>query len=120
MKRIGYQSKKEEFTLNKVKGRAIKLELRKNKKQIARAYLYLIKNDLHKRPYGLLEDISVDEKYRGKGLGTELVIKIIELAKKLKCYKLIATSRFERKKIHKWYQKLGFKKYGYEFRIDFN
>lgn len=55
MKRIGYQSKKEEFTLNKVKGRAIKLELRKNKKQIARAYLYLIKNDLHKRPYGLLE-----------------------------------------------------------------
>jgi len=33
--------------------------------------------------------------------------------------KIIATSRFERKAVHRWYRKLGFKKFGLEFRMDF-
>jgi hypothetical protein len=31
---------------------------------------------------------------------------------------IIATSRFERENLHEWYQGLGFKKHGFEFRID--
>jgi hypothetical protein len=46
------------------------------------------------------------------------VKRAIELARKLNCYKIIATSRFGRENIHEWYQKLGFKKFGFEFRID--
>ncbi|GIW67013.1 MAG: hypothetical protein KatS3mg095_0911 [Candidatus Parcubacteria bacterium] len=101
-----------------IKSKAIKFEVFDGKKKIVRAYLYLIKNDLHKRPYGLLEDIYIDEKYRGRGIGSHLLKEVINKAKKLKCYKLIATSRFERKNVHKWYLKAGFKKYGYEFRFD--
>ncbi len=101
-----------------IKHKAIKFEVFDGKKKIGRAYLYLIKNDLHKKPYGLLEDIYIDEKYRGQGIGTKLLNEVIKKARSLKCYKLIATSRFERKNIHNWYLKSGFKKYGYEFRID--
>jgi len=87
-------------------------------KIIGRAFLFLIYNDLHPKPYGLLEDVFVEEKYRGKGIGKELVKRVIEKAKELGCYKLIATSRFERENVHRLYENLGFKKWGYEFRID--
>jgi GNAT superfamily N-acetyltransferase len=87
-------------------------------KIIGRAFLFLIYNDLHSKPYGLLEDVFVEEEYRGKGIGKELVKKVIEKAKELGCYKLIATSRFGRENVHQLYENLGFKKWGYEFRMD--
>jgi GNAT superfamily N-acetyltransferase len=60
----------------------------------------------------------VDETYRGKGVGSELVKQVIELAKKANCYKLIATSRTSRPKVHELYQRLGFTQHGVEFRVD--
>jgi GNAT superfamily N-acetyltransferase len=87
-------------------------------KIIGRAFLFLIYNDLHSKPYGLLEDVFVEEEYRGKGIGKELVKKVIEKAKEFGCYKLIATSRFGRENVHQLYENLGFKKWGYEFRMD--
>lgn len=87
--------------------------------EIGRAFLYLIYNKLHKKPYGLLEDVFIEEKFRGQGIGKEVVKRVIDKAKKFGCYKLIATSRFNRRNVHNLYQKLGFKKWGYEFRIDF-
>jgi GNAT superfamily N-acetyltransferase len=90
-----------------------------NGREIAHAYLYLIKNDLHNEPYGLIEDVYVDENYRGQKLGSLLVEKIIEEAKTRDCYKIICTSRREgRENVHGWYEKLGLKKYGYEFRMN--
>ncbi len=103
----------------KIKARGIKFFIKNRKKEIARAYLYILRNDLHKEPFGLLEDVFIDDSFRGRGLGTKLVQKVIETAKKKGCYKLIATSRYSRPKVHKWYKKLGFKKYGIEFRMDF-
>jgi GNAT superfamily N-acetyltransferase len=87
--------------------------------EIARAYLYLMHNDLHKEPFGLLEDVYVDEKYRGQGIGSKLIQNIIETAKERNCYKLIATSRSTREQVHKLYKKFGFYNYGVEFRLDF-
>lgn len=98
--------------------KAIKFEIKDGKKQLGRGFLYLIKNGLHKEPYGLMEDIFVDESQRGKGLGTLLVSAMIAEAKKRKCYKLIGTSRHSNKGAHKLYTKLGLNKHGVEFRID--
>ncbi len=100
------------------KSKVVKFEVKEGKKQVARAFLYVIQNDLHKKAYGLLEDLYVDESVRGQGLGTKLLLQAISEAKKLKLYKLIGTSRTERKEVHKFYIKYGFKKYGYEFRLD--
>ena len=98
---------------------AIKFFALENGIEIGRAYLCLIFNDLHQEPYGLLEDVFVNEDFRSSGIGTKLLQQIIQEAKKLNCYKLIADSRLERENVHKWYLKNGFKEYGKEFRMDF-
>ncbi|MEK7681142.1 MAG: GNAT family N-acetyltransferase [Patescibacteria group bacterium] len=87
-------------------------------KEVARATLYVLKNDLHKEPFGFIEDVFVDESLRGQGVGTKLAREIIEEAKRHGCYKIIATSRHIRENVHRFYEKLGFTNYGLEFRID--
>ena len=87
--------------------------------EIARAYLYVMRNDLHTAPFGLLEDVCVDETQRGSGLGTMLVQEVIVAARAAGCYKLIATSRTSRPKVHELYRRLGFENHGIEFRMDF-
>src|SRR5436190_4802090 len=83
--------------------------------EIARAYLYVMTNDLHDAPFGLLEDVFVDESQRGGGLGTTLVKEVISAAQEAGCYKLIATSRTSRPKVHELYERLGFENHGVEF-----
>ena len=98
---------------------AVKITAEENGEKAGRAFLYIIYNDLHDKPYGLLEDVFVEEKFRGRGLGSELLHQIINEAKERECYKLVADSRYEREEVHAWYEKEGFKKYGFEFRFDF-
>lgn len=107
-----------EIKKQEIKSEAIKFELREGEKIIGRAYLYLIKNDLHKEPYGYLEDVFVEEGYRNSGFGRQLVQTVIKEAKKLGCYKLVGTSRSSRIEVHEFYKKLGFEEYGKEFRMD--
>lgn len=98
---------------------AIKLEVEENGRVVGRVYLYLIYNDLHSEPYGLLEDVFVDDSQRGQGTGTKLVQRVIDEAKVAGCYKLIACSRNSRPHIHEWYKDLGFEDYGKEFKMEF-
>lgn len=98
---------------------AIKIEAEKDGKIVGRAYLYLIYNDLHQAPYGLLEDVFVEDSERGQGTGTELVKAVIEEAKAQGCYKLVGCSRYSRPNVHKWYESFGFQDYGKQFRMDF-
>ena len=87
-------------------------------KTIAWGYLYLIFQDRHREPYGLLENIYVEKEYRSRGLGSLLIRQMIAEAKKKKCYKLIGTSKMANADAHKFYERLGFEKMGYEFRMD--
>jgi len=87
--------------------------------EVARAYLYLLKNDLHDMPFGFMEDVYVNESKRGSGLGSKLVKSLIEEAKDRGCYKLICTSRYQKPEVHRLYGGMGFKDHGKEFRIDF-
>jgi len=86
--------------------------------EVARAYLYVMSNDLHRAPFGLLEDVFVAESQRGSGLGTQLVREVIAAAREAGCYKLIATSRAARPRVHELYERLGFQNYGLEFRLN--
>ena len=89
-------------------------------KVIGRAHLYVMTNDLHERPFGLMEDVFVDPDHRGSEIGTALVKCVVAEAKRRRCYKLIATSRHARNGVHALYNRLGFKDHGREFRIDFS
>lgn len=97
---------------------AVKFTATENGKILGWAYLYLIFQDRHKEPYGLMENVYVESEFRNKGIGTKLVNLIIKEAKKRNCYKLIGTSRFKNKRVHGFYQNFGFDKYGFEFRMD--
>lgn len=100
------------------KSYAVKLEMREGKKVIAWAYLYLIFQDRHAEPYGLMENVYVEKEYRNRGLGTQLVKALIAEAKRRKCYKIIGTSKAANTAAHRFYERFGFKKMGYEFRMD--
>ena len=97
----------------------IRISVTDNGAEVGRAYLYLMHNDLHNQPFGLMEDVYIDQAYRGQGVGSNLVKQVIKLARAASCYKLIATSRNARPKVHDLYRRLGFLQQGVEFRIDF-
>jgi len=105
-----------------IESSATKFVVEDNGHVVGRAYLYLIQNDLPHggKPYGLLEDVFVEEEFRGKGYGKKLVEMVIEEAKDLGCYKLVGQSRYGREKVHELYMKLGFNDHGKNFRMDFS
>lgn len=108
-----------EIKQKNVRCHGIKFFVKLNDKEVGRAYLYTMKNDLHREPFGLLEDVFIDENLRGRGMGTKLIKQVIKKAKEIGCYKLIATSRHSRLKVHDLYIRFGFKNHGIEFRMDF-
>jgi GNAT superfamily N-acetyltransferase len=101
------------------RGYAIKFSAHEDDEEIGRAYLYVIYNDLHEEPYGLMEDVFVVEGFRGKGIGKDLINAVINGAKEEGCRKLITQSRYGREKVHELYTKFGFKDHGKNFRVDF-
>jgi GNAT superfamily N-acetyltransferase len=103
---------------NEGKCSSIRLSLQEGDIEIGRVFLYIMHNDLHNEPFGLMEDVFISEGSRGQGLGTTLIKRVIELAKESGCYKLIATSRQSRSRVHELYIELGFQDHGTEFRID--
>lgn len=94
----------------------MRIEIESDGKDVAHTYLYILKNDLHDKPFGFAEDVFVVELYRGQGLMKILMEEIEENARKNNCYKLIATSRDSRTELHEVYEKMGFARYGVEFR----
>lgn len=80
--------------------------------------IFYLKNPAHSKPYAFLEGIIVDEAHRGRGIGTALSKYAIDLTRAKNCYKIIFTSGSDRARVHKFYENLGFKKWGYEFRMD--
>lgn len=85
---------------------------------VGHAFLYILRNCLHEEPFGFMENVFVEPKRRGEGIGERLVKRVIEKARERGCYKLVAASRRERPKVHALYLKLGFSDRGKEFRID--
>lgn len=108
-----------EIQNKKIEARGIKFFIEKEGTEIARGFLYILNNELHEKPFGFMEDVYVEKAYQGKGYGVKIIRELIEEAKQRGCYKLIATSRHSREKVHGLYEKLGFYDRGLEFRIDF-
>ncbi len=86
-------------------------------KEIGRAFLYILKNNLRDEPFGYFEDLFVNENFRGQGVGTKLIKEIIRLAKDNNCYKIVATARYEKENVHGLYKKIGFEDFGKEFKM---
>ncbi len=59
--------------------------------------------------HGWIEDVVVDEKHRGKGIGKELTLKALEFAQQQGTKAVSLTSRPYRDSANKLYRRLGFK-----------
>ncbi len=66
---------------------------------------------------GLIEDVVVDEKRRGQGIGKEMMRYAMELCRENACYKASLSSNLIREDAHRFYDSLGFQKHGFSFQI---
>lgn len=57
--------------------------------------------------YAVVENVVVDEEYRGEGVGTALVREAVERARKVGAYKLALCSNLQREESHAFYRSLG-------------
>lgn len=80
-----------------------------NDQLISTCFLTIIPNFSNQgRPIGFIENVVTDEKWRGKGVGSQLLKKAIELAKEQNCYKVFLESGITRTGAHDFYRSLGF------------
>lgn len=73
----------------------------------------------YKQPIAQLEELFVKEEHRNKGLGKKLINQVADKARELDCYRLYIESHIDRTTAHAVYEKLGFSKDGYYFKINF-
>ena len=109
---------KMKITVTEINGKGIRISLNQDSKEVGRAFLYILNNDLHQEPFGFMEDVFVNEEFRKQGNSKILINKVIEESKKQGCYKLIFTSRHGREELHSYYESFGFKNHGKEFRMN--
>jgi len=69
----------------------------------------------YSKPIAELDELFVLEEYREKGIGKQLMEKIEDIAKEKGCHRIFIESHYDHKAAHKFYEKLGYKNYGYHF-----
>jgi len=62
-----------------------------------------------------IEDVVIDRKYRGNGLATKLINKMIDISKDHKCYKILLDASND---VRPFYEKLGFRHHSHCMRMD--
>jgi (aminoalkyl)phosphonate N-acetyltransferase len=67
------------------------------------------------RPIAELDELFVLSDYRHQGLGKQLIEKVEDLAKEKNCHRVYIESQYRFKGAHAFYEKLGYKNYGYHF-----
>jgi len=56
-----------------------------------------------------VESVRVDTKFRGQGVGREMMLWAIKRARKKRCVSMQLTTHSERRDAHRFYEQLGFK-----------
>ena len=68
------------------------------------------------RRIGLIEDVVVSKKFRGKSVASSIIKKLISISKKERCYKTILNTD---SKTESFYEKLGFAQKNLQMEIRF-
>jgi GNAT superfamily N-acetyltransferase len=86
--------------------------------QIVGAFALLIMDNLAHSgaPSAVIEDVAVDPKWQGRGVGKKMMHYALEIAGKADCYKASLSSNLKRKRAHGFYESLGFERHGYSYR----
>ena len=68
-------------------------------------------------PSAVIEDVVIDPKWHGKGMGKIMMQEALKICNKKNCYKVVLSSNLKRKRAHLFYESLGFKRHGYSYYI---
>jgi GNAT superfamily N-acetyltransferase len=68
-------------------------------------------------PSALVENVVVDERCRSQGIGAAMMHFAMDEARRAGCYKLALSSNLVRERAHAFYDRLGFERHGYSFRV---
>jgi GNAT superfamily N-acetyltransferase len=85
---------------------------------VGEVYVYLIGTERQGRYYAYIDDLKVSESMRGHGIARQLMEEAHKIARREKCYKVIANSHRKRKAARALYASLGYYAHGREFRLD--
>jgi GNAT superfamily N-acetyltransferase len=84
----------------------------------AGTYELLIMDNMAKRGRrsGIVEDVAVDPRYQGRGVGRAMLRHAREQCRDANCYKLLLSSNLKREGAHRFYESIGFERHGYSFQ----
>jgi ribosomal protein S18 acetylase RimI-like enzyme len=83
--------------------------------------LLIMDNLAHKgSPSAVVEDVCVEERLRGRGIGRTMMNRAMDIARENGCYKLVLSSNLAREKAHAFYRLLGFEQHGLSFHVRFH
>ena len=68
-------------------------------------------------PSAVVEDVCVDARARGRGIGRAMMAFALEVARARGCYKLSLSSNAAREDAHAFYRSLGFEQHGISFQV---
>lgn len=80
---------------------------------------YAIVNNLWQAGYiAYIYAMVIDEKYRGKGFGSQMIMEVIKSSKLQGIKRVELDSGFPREKAHQFYEQLGFEKRAFLFSYE--
>ena len=87
--------------------------------KIVGTFALLIMDNLgHMRtPSAVVEDVAVDPRWQGRGVGRVMMEYALQICGEKACYKVALSSNLKREQAHAFYESLGFERHGYSFRI---
>jgi GNAT superfamily N-acetyltransferase len=69
-------------------------------------------------PSAIVEDVMVAPAAQGRGIGQAMMEFARQKGIEKRCYKLVLSSNAKRERAHKFYEQLGYERYGYCFSLD--
>lgn len=88
----------------------------KSREVIGTATLFIEQKFIHNGgKVGHIEDVTTRKGYEGKGVGREIIKKLITISRERGCYKIILDCD---EKVSEFYEKIGFKKKAIMMRFD--
>jgi len=65
----------------------------------------------------VIEDVVVDPKWQGQGVGKMMMREALRICNGKGCYKAVLSSNLKRGRAHAFYESLGFKRHGYSYYV---
>ena len=87
---------------------------------VAGSYALLIMDNLGHlgSPSAVIEDVVVDPKRQGSGIGKVMMREALAEARRKGCYKAALSANQKRDRAHAFYESLGFERHGYSFLVE--